>query len=176
MYHSSRIHLNSWWPYPRVHVSYETGGGCYPSSRANHCAGSDPDREAGSVKGKSLAGMSTPLSKCGTGLQPLFPHRLRGWFIVAACAATVMRPPLKVSWPLDRRAFLLNRTWVTLAVLYSPLGWVHLASRDIGAQEPWQQNSRAEFCFVIVHYATIHTTKGWTAPISGPSHLRPAGS
>jgi hypothetical protein len=42
------------WPVPLAKVE----GGCFRSSRANHFAGSNTDRKAGSVKGKSSADIS----------------------------------------------------------------------------------------------------------------------
>ena len=48
-------------------------------------------QEAGSVKGRSLAGIGTPLSEHSTGLQ--MPHRLRG--TVAVCPATVTTTTLE---------------------------------------------------------------------------------
>ena len=65
---------------------------CYRSSIANHFAGSNADREAGSVNGKSLAGVSTLLSesRCGSVLQTLNASLVERLVIVVACAATVM--------------------------------------------------------------------------------------
>jgi len=45
-------HLKCWWPLAKLE------GGRHRSSRANHFTGSNTDREAGSVEGKSLAGVT----------------------------------------------------------------------------------------------------------------------
>lgn len=44
-----RLHLECWWPAPRVCV-WKLEAGCHQTSRANHFAGSKTDNEAVCVK------------------------------------------------------------------------------------------------------------------------------
>jgi hypothetical protein len=54
--HASRLHLTAVGRILGSVPPMKLEGGCYRSSRANHLAGNYTDKEAGSVKGKSLAG------------------------------------------------------------------------------------------------------------------------
>jgi hypothetical protein len=62
-YHASRMHLKAGGRILGSVPLMKLEGGCYRSSGANHLAGSNTYREAGSVKGRSLVATSTPLSE-----------------------------------------------------------------------------------------------------------------